>query len=283
MLEKSQTHSSQRKIGRFSAIAVSDGILHASYDPFRRIEREDSIRLAGRPDTGDGSVPIEVNAFVIDIDGKRALVDAGSGNTMGPTLGHLPDNLRTAGIDPATIDYVLLTHIHPDHANGLVDAGNGVVFPNATIFVSLVEAAFWIDSDSVASDPDMMQKNRTNARRIFAAYGERVQRVGDGEILPGVFAHLQPGHTPGHTGYLVQSGNESMLFWGDIVHVASIQLPRPDVTLIYDLDQDAAAASRKRVLDWVATDHIPVAGAHLDLPGFGYITRQGTGFGYEVY
>src|SRR5262245_1025838 len=118
-----------QKFGDIEASAVSDGVLHASYDPFRNIEREEAIRLVDRPDKGVGSVPIQVNAFVAKVGGKTIMIDTGTSNTMGPTLGHVGANLRAGGIDPAKVTHVLLTHIHPDHSNGLVDDKNQPVFP----------------------------------------------------------------------------------------------------------------------------------------------------------
>ncbi len=269
------------RFGDIEAAAVSDGVLHASYDPFRNVERADAVRLVGRPDTGPGSVPIEVRAFLVRFRGKLILVDAGSGNTMGPTLGKLADNLRAGGVDPAQITHVLLTHIHPDHANGLVDADDRPVYPSAEVIVHDDDARFWLDRDADARDTDFMRRNLSAARRVLEPYRARLRRVRDGEALPGISAHLQAGHSPGHTGWLIASGGETLLFWGDIVHVAAIQFPRPDATLMFDLDQSAAAASRARVFDWVASDRIRVAGAHLDGGGFGHVVPRGTGYAFE--
>jgi glyoxylase-like metal-dependent hydrolase (beta-lactamase superfamily II) len=270
------------KFGEIEAAAVSDGILHASYDPFRNIERAEAVRLVGREDKGAGSVPIQVSAFIVKFRGKTILVDAGSGNTMGPTLGLLADNLRAGGIDPKSVTHVLLTHIHPDHANGLVDDKDQPIYSNAEILVHEDDAVFWLDRETDARDIDFVKRNNSAARRVLGPYLKQLKRVKDGEALPGISVHLQTGHSPGHASWLVQSGRESLLFWGDIVHVGPIQFARPEATLMFDLDQDAAARSRKRVFDWVATDRIRVAGAHLELPGFGFVARRGTGFAFEA-
>jgi glyoxylase-like metal-dependent hydrolase (beta-lactamase superfamily II) len=269
------------KFGDIEAAAVSDGVLHASYDPFRNVDRAEAVRLVGREDKGAGSLPIQVSAFIVRFSGKLILVDAGSGNTMGPTLGKLTDNLRAGGIDPATVTHVLLTHIHPDHANGLVDENDRAIYPNAEILVHEDDARFWLDRDADARDLDFVRRNNSTARRVLAPYLKQLRRVKDGEALPGISAHLQTGHSPGHTAWLVQSGREALLFWGDIVHVGPIQFAHPEATLIFDLDQDAAAASRRRVFDWVATDRIRVAGAHLELPGFGHVAKRGAGYAFE--
>jgi len=270
------------KFGTMEAAAVSDGVLHASYDPFRNIERAEAIRLVGREDKGAGSVPIQVSAFLVRFDGKLILVDAGTGNTMGPTLGLLADNLRAGGIDPAKVTHVLLTHIHPDHANGLVDDKDQPIYPNAEVIVHDDDARFWVDRETDARDTDFIRRNNSHARRVLGPYMKRLRRVTNGDVLPGISVHLQTGHSPGHASFLFQAGRESLLFWGDIVHVGPIQFAHPGATLMFDLDQDAAAASRRRVFDWAATDRIRVAGAHLDLPGFGFLTRRGTGYAFEA-
>jgi len=271
-----------QKFGDIEAAAVSDGVLHASYDPFRGIERAEAIKLVGRPDTGVGSVPIQVSAFVVKVGGKIIMIDTGTSNTMGPTLGHVAANLRAGGIDPAKVTHVLLTHIHPDHSNGLVDDNNLPVFTNAEVLVHENDAKFWLDREPQASDGDFIARNVAAARRVLAPYLTRMRRVTGGEALSGVTAYPAHGHTPGHTTWLIQSGKDAVLFWGDTVHVGPIQFAHPNATLIYDLDQPAAAASRGRVFDWVSSDRIRVAGAHLELPGFGYVARKGAGFAFEA-
>jgi glyoxylase-like metal-dependent hydrolase (beta-lactamase superfamily II) len=101
-------------------------------------------------------------------------------------------------------------------------------------------------------------------------------------VLPGISAVLQAGHTPGHTGWLVQSNGERLLVWGDIVHLASVQVPRPDAALVFDVDPQAACATRRRVFERVAAERLCVAGAHLDFPGFGSLARDGAGYRYTT-
>jgi glyoxylase-like metal-dependent hydrolase (beta-lactamase superfamily II) len=114
-----------------------------------------------------------------------------------------------------------------------------------------------------------------------APYRARMRTVRDGEAVPGISALLLAGHTPGHTGWLIQSGKDSLLIWGDLVHLAAIQIARPDTGLVYDVDPQAACATRRRMFDRVAADKLVVAGAHLDFPGFGTIVRKGSGFAFE--
>jgi glyoxylase-like metal-dependent hydrolase (beta-lactamase superfamily II) len=269
-----------KKIGDIEVTAVSDGRLKTSIDVVLDLERAETERLVGGAHNAEQF--LAVNSFLIRLGGKNLLVDAGAGTSMQPTLGRLPENLRAMGVAPEAIDIVLLTHMHPDHSNGLVDAGGQAVFPNAEIVAHEEEARFWLDREEQPSDSERVKRNTTASRRVFSAYRDRLRRVRDGEALTGVAAFMQPGHTPGHTAWLVHSGGESVLFWGDIVHLAAIQIPHPDAGLVFDVDARMACRSRRRVLDWAAADKLRVAGAHLDFPGFGYVTRRGSGYGWEA-
>ena len=271
---------SSRKVGDIQVTTVSDGILNATLNNFVGVTPAEAERMSGLP--ADGPVPLAVNAFLLTFNGKRALIDAGSSSTMGPTLGKLPDNLRAIGVAPEAIDFVLLTHIHPDHSNGLVDEAGGANFPNADVIVNREDLRFWVEREPQASDNEFRQRNMAAARRAFAPYRERVRAVSGGEVLSGITGHPQPGHTPGHTGWLIASGGDALLVWGDIVHVTGVQFARPDAALTFDLDPEAARRSRTRVFDWVASDRIRVAGAHLDLPGFGHVARSGSGYRFEA-
>jgi glyoxylase-like metal-dependent hydrolase (beta-lactamase superfamily II) len=267
---------STKQVGEFTVTAVSDGVLYSNHDVILGVDKDDSARLTGVP--YGQPLPLDVNSFLIRHHGKLILSDAGSGHTMQPTLGKLPQNLRAIGVDPAAIDIIMLTHLHSDHSLGLVDTEGKAVFPNAELIMHEAEAAFWLDRTLQDSDPERVSKNSKAQRVVTVPYRDRIRRIKDGEVLPGITAMLRPGHTPGHTNWLMQSGGERILIWGDIVHLAAVQLARPEAKLIYDVDTDLAAATRLLVLDWVANERLVVAGAHLGFPGFGRVERSGERF-----
>ena len=269
-----------RKIGDIEVTALSDGVLAAPLDVVLDLDRAEAERLAGTKPGEPKS--IAVNAFLLELGGRWALVDTGSGNTMGPTLGKLPDSLRACGVAPEKIATIFLTHLHPDHSNGLVDDGGRAVYPNAELILHEREAQFWLDRDAATGASERIRRNIAKAAVTTAPYRDRMRTVRDGEVAPGVSAMLLAGHTPGHTGWLIASGRSSLLIWGDLVHLASIQVPRPDTGLVYDVDPQAACATRRRMFDRIAADRLAVAGAHLDFPGFGTIVREGTGFAFEA-
>jgi glyoxylase-like metal-dependent hydrolase (beta-lactamase superfamily II) len=269
-----------KQAGDFTVTAVSDGVLHSNHDVILGVDKDDSARLTGIP--YGQPLPLDVNSFLIRHNGKLILSDAGSGHTMQPTLGKLPQNLRAIGADPASIDIIMLTHLHSDHSLGLVDEQGRAVFAKAELMVHEVEAAFWLDRALQDNDPERITRNSKAQRAVTAPYRDRIRRIKDGEVLPGITAMLRPGHTPGHTNWLIQSGGEKILIWGDIVHLAAVQLARPQARLIYDVDSDQAAATRQRVLEWAANERLCVAGAHIGFPGFGTVKRTGDRFTIEA-
>lgn len=267
-----------RRIGDLDILCVSDGVLKSSVDFVLGLSREEAIRISGAEP--DGVLPIPVNCFVFRRDDALLLIDAGAGNTMQPTLGKLPENLRAAGVDPAAVTHVVVTHLHPDHANGLVDDAGAAVFPNARILVHETEHAFWMrenDGSEVESVLRMRKRNRIN----LAPYAQRVTTMRDGEALLGCAPILAPGHSPGHTCWRIETGAEPLMAWGDAVHFSTVQIGRPDIAVKYDLDPDRARESRLMLLARIAAERCAVAGAHVAAPGLGHITRQGEGYAFQ--
>ena len=214
------------EVGEFTVTAVSDGVLNSNHDGVLGIDKEDSARLTGVP--YGQPLPLDVNSFLIRHRGKLILSDAGRAGTqpMQTTLGELPDNLRAIGVDPAAIDIVALTHLHSDHSMGLVDEAGRKVFPNAELMLHEVEAAFWLDRTLQAGDSERIVRQLQEAARADRAVS-RPHPPHQGRR--GAARHHRdaaPGHTPGHTNWLIQSGGERLLIWGDIVHLASVQLAR---------------------------------------------------------
>jgi glyoxylase-like metal-dependent hydrolase (beta-lactamase superfamily II) len=269
-----------RRIGDLVVTALSDGTLERSLELLRGVtvgEAEQLLADAFRP-----GVLISVNAFVIRSAARTILVETGSGNYLGESAGHLLRNLAIAGIDPASIDTVLLTHMHPDHSAGLTDMTTGRPnYPNAELVVHENEPRHWTDDAAMARGTDRQKRLFfQQAREQMAPYVGRMRTFRQGEVAPGITAIPAHGHTPGHCGFLVSSGADQLLIWGDTVHIPEVQIPRPDVTIDFDTDSQSAAASRRRVLDMAASDHLLVTGMHLHFPGFGYIARRGTGFAF---
>ena len=265
-----------RRVGEMVVTALSDGYLNGSLAVLRNIGEEDAramLLAAFRP------VPrrTSVNCFLVRTAGRTVLIDTGCGATMQPTCGKLLDNLAAAGVEPGAIDTILLTHMHGDHSNGLVDAEDQPRFPNATVRMHAAEWAYWSD-DSHQAEVERSGNGLpyfAMAQRQIAPYLDRLETFESGEVAPGTTAVPLPGHTPGHTGYRIASGSDSVLVWGDITHVPEVQIPRPEVTVIYDVHPAEAEASRRRILEQTAAEHQLVAGMHIHFPGYAHVLRTG--------
>ena len=267
-----------RRVGDIVLTAINDGFLDATVDVLRNISEDEARRILA--DNFRPARRTAINAFLIYSAGRLALLDTGSGNYMQATTGKVLANIRAAGVDPASIDTVLLTHMHPDHAGGLTDMATGERnYPNAELVLHENEIAHWFD------DAKMAQGTEREKRLFFQAgreqvlpYKDRWRTFKEGEVFPGVTAIPRPGHTPGHTTYMLSSGNQRLLIWADTVHVPEVQTVRPEVCMDFDVDKEQAAASRRKVFDMVATERLLVAGMHLHFPAFAHLVRDGTGY-----
>ncbi|MGB6535033.1 MAG: MBL fold metallo-hydrolase [Xanthobacteraceae bacterium] len=266
------------RVGDVEVEGLSDGLLKTSLDFVLGMDRALAETLVGG--TENGSLSIPVNNFLIRRGGRTILIDAGAGNTMQPTLGKLPENLRAAGVEPSAVTHVVLTHLHPDHANGLVDDSGNPHYPNAEIVVHQIEAEFWLRSDA-AGDEARVKGNRARTAINLKPYLDRIRRVRDGEEFSGFTPVLAPGHTPGHTCWLLAAAGGGFMAFGDVVHFSAIQISHPESAVTYDLDKDLAVKSRRRILDMAASEHLAIAGAHVSAPGFGYVVRKGTSYAFE--
>ena len=205
--------------------------------------------------------------------------DVGTGGTAGPQTGQFLANMRAAGLDPAQIVAVVLTHLHGDHFGGLVDANGTPNFPNARVLVAQREWAFWTDAGEESRARDLLKPNFANARRRFAPYQAKLETFTPGtEILPGVTAQDTPGHSPGHVAFLLSDGGQQVMISGDAIHAPFFYWANPDWYISFDTDPAQAVATRKRLLDQLTADRVPVIVYHAGMPGVGRAERAGSGY-----
>lgn len=264
------------RVGDIVVSVVNDGIHLVSFDDLVTTDRA----ACERAHNGEFRVAppwLTINCFLVRSGGKLALVDAGfAGRTE--YVGKLLGNLKGVGVAPGDIDAIVMTHMHPDHEAGLTDDSGKPVFPKAELIVHEDEVAFWRDDGAMSRATTEGKGDFALARAALNSYKDRVRTVKAGEVLPGLSAYPTPGHTPGHTAWLVESGNDALLIWGDVIHFPGIQFAIPDASVAFDIDAAAAAQARRKVLSFAAGEKLRVAGIHLDFPAFGHVVPNGSGY-----
>jgi glyoxylase-like metal-dependent hydrolase (beta-lactamase superfamily II) len=260
-------------LGDFEVTALSDGTHVFPVDTvMTNITPQQALQDLADVDL---KLPVQgsINAFLINTGSKLILIDSGAGALYGPCCGKLMAHLRAAGYQPEQVDEVLITHLHKDHAGGILRDGQAA-FPNAVLRVSQAEADYWLTPANKAKAPDFLSTFFDAARAAVAPYqaaGHYQPYPAFGPLEPGIDAMPAPGHTPGHAAYLIKSKDQQLLVWGDIVHVSGIQFPHPAATVKYDSSEPNAQATRKRLLELASRQHLIVAAAHIAFPGFGHI------------
>jgi len=270
------------RLGDVTVTAVHDGVWNRPIDrsfvrnaPFAAVRR--AMADASLPSRDRLATPF--TPLVIETGMKRVLIDTGTGGQIAPTARAFDDNLAAAGVDPKTIDTVLISHFHPDHINGLKTKDNVRVFPNAEVKVPAAEWAYWMDEANLRAAPQRTRIHFLNARRIFSDLAQ-VTQVTEGEVAPGITAIAAPGHTPGHTVFAVASGREAMLVLSDTTNHPALFARHPDWQPVIDMDGPRAVAVRRKLLDRAAADRMLVQGYHFPFPACGSIVRDGKGYAF---
>ncbi|SJN54316.1 putative quorum-quenching lactonase YtnP [Vibrio ruber DSM 16370] len=268
------------KLGKLLVTAVSDGTVNVPFDKILTHTSKKSIHQALQSAYLQSPVETSINTFVIDDGKQQILVDAGAGDLFGDLGGHLLSNLAAAGYPAESIDAVLLTHIHADHSGGVSRNGH-LAFPNATVYVDQHDADFWLNEKNISHV-------EADQRHTFADTQKTVGPVKDAgklttfqapvALFPGIQAIPAPGHTPGSVIYKVSSAGKNLVLWGDIIHIKTIQLPSPSVAIHFDVNQQKAVETRKKVLQQVVKEGDLVAAAHISFPGFGHVVKAQRGY-----
>jgi glyoxylase-like metal-dependent hydrolase (beta-lactamase superfamily II) len=225
------------------------------------------------------------NPIVINTGSKLVLVDTGTGegafNQSKGKIGQLQTNLVAAGFDPKAFDAVIISHYHGDHINGLIKADNTVAFPNAEILVPAKEHGFWMDDGEMSrASKGRMETNFKNVRRVFNDDVKKRVRTyeWDKDVVAGVKAIGTPGHSTGHTSFVVSSGNGKVFVQSDMTHVPFLFVRNPGWHALYDQDPVAAEATRRKMLDMLAAERMMVQGFHFPFPSHGYIEKSGNSY-----
>jgi len=269
-------------LGDFEITALSDGTVDLPVD--KLLHGMAPAQLQQTLAKSYLKVPLEtsVNAYLVNTGTKLILIDTGAGKLFGPTLGFLVANLEASGYRPDQVDEIYITHMHPDHVGGLI-AGDKPAFPNAILRADQKDADYWLSAANLAQAPADSKgffQGAVASVNPYVAAGRFKPFSGSGELSPGISALATPGHTPGHTSYVVESQGRKLIVLGDLIHVGAVQFGKPTITIGFDSDAKSALAERLQVFNEAAKDGDLVAGAHLAFPGVGHVRNLPQGYAW---
>ncbi len=266
------------KVGDMVVTAISDGYFNMPLSMLQGAGPDDIAALLRQGYQDPENFRAAVNAYLVQSGGENWLIDAGTGGVFGPSLGDVAEVLAALGVMPGDVSKLIVTHMHGDHVGGAIKDG-AAMYPNAELVVTKADVDFWTSKDIQAQAPEQFRGGFDLAMGVIAAYQDRVRIVeGEADLAPGLVGRPMPGHTVGHQGVMLESGGDSLLIWGDVVHVAPVQMARPEVTIGFDTDQELAAKTRADAFASVVQSGQKIAGMHMPFPGVGFVEKAGDGF-----
>ena len=269
------------KLGDYQLTALYDGTWFVPIDDkfvhnASATQVNDALAAAFLPPS---VLPVSFTALLVNTGAKLVLIDTGTAGQVTDTAGVMLDNLKLAGVAPAQIDTILISHFHPDHIDGIKTKDGAKVFANAEILVPEPEWAFWMDDGNMGRFDGVVHKYFLNARRIFSDIAGEVRRFKPGaEVAPGIVSVEAYGHTPGHTAFAVHSGNQSLLVMSDTAREPWLFVRHPEWQPSSDMDGPLAAKARADMLARAAADRMLVEAYHFPFPACGHIVKSGAGF-----
>lgn len=272
-------------LGDAECTIVSDGQLPLG-DPtaaFLNITKDEIARELHDNFLPANNAVLEQNILVANFGDRVVLFDTGMGTDTlyGASTGKLMATLKQAGIDPAGVDAVVMSHAHIDHCGGLVSDNGSINFPNAQYFIGEPDFAYWTDDSKIPSDYPARPHFLTQARKNLLPVKDRIHFYKDNEeILPGITVLSAPGHTVSHSIFMINSGGKQFCYIGDLAHHPVLLLEHPRTHFAYDTDPAQSAESRVRMLTMLAANRTPLLAYHFAFPGIGHVVKAGDGFQY---
>jgi glyoxylase-like metal-dependent hydrolase (beta-lactamase superfamily II) len=272
------------KVGSVEVTALYDGVWKKPHDPafIKNASVDETKAVLAKAGMTTEYMPIPLTVIVLKIGDKLIMVDSGSGvGQWQPTAVDLPGNMKAADIDPGKIGTILISHFHPDHIFGLMEKGtNAPVYPNAELVVNATEYKWWTESGRVEKLPEARKALGNRIQSVFPTWKNFKLVEGEKEVVPGIRLVNAPGHTPGHSAFLVASGNQELMISNDTAYVPALLGPHPEWQGAYDQDGPMAVETRRKLIDRVIADKIAICGAHFPFPGAGSFAKDGTGYAF---
>jgi glyoxylase-like metal-dependent hydrolase (beta-lactamase superfamily II) len=275
------------KVGTIECTSINDGARSFPLPDkwVSNVSKDAALAAAEAAYMPKGMVTVPFNPQLINTGGKLVLIDSGNGiSTFEPTKGQVGrtlQNLAAAGVDPKSIDIVIMSHLHPDHTNGIRAADGSMAFPNAQIMVPAKDWEFWTSDENAAKaqSSEITKGYFANVKKIYAGIESKVTKFDwDKEVAPGITSIAAPGHTPGHTAFAVASGGSKVLIQSDVTNIPEFFLRNPDWHVAYDFDPELAQKTRHKFYDMASAEKAPVVGFHFPFPAVGHVEKDGNGY-----
>jgi glyoxylase-like metal-dependent hydrolase (beta-lactamase superfamily II) len=280
-------------VGDAEVTALYDGVWEKAHDPgfFSNATVSETKRALVAAGAATDYVTIPITTFVVRMNGKTVLCDAGGGDQVQAfdpasifVSGKMLANMKAAGIEPGDIETILISHFHPDHIYGLLGKeSNAPLFPDAEIIVAAAEYKWWTDSSLTSRLPPGRQSLARRIQDVIPRWKNVLPIEGEDEVVPGIRFVSVPGHTPGHTAFHLSSGRDQLMISNDTAYVPALCARHPGWHGVFDQDGPLAETSRRRLLDRVVADNMLICGSHFPWPGLGRIARDGTGYAVETF
>ena len=270
------------RVGSVEVTALYDGVWKKPHDAafIKNASIEETKTALAAAGMTTEYMPIPLTVVVLKVGDRLIMVDAGSGvGQWQPTAVSLPANMQAAGIDASKIGTILISHFHPDHIFGLLEKGsNAPIYPNAELIVNATEYKWWTEPGRVEKLPEARKALGSRIQAAFPAWKNFRLVEGEKEVAPGTVLLEAPGHTPGHSAFLVTSGGAQLMISNDAAYVPALLAPHPEWQGAYDQDGPLAVTTRRKLIDRVIADKIAICGAHFPFPGAGTFAKDGAGY-----
>ena len=271
------------KVGDFEVTAFNDGVVKVPKlealvvnKPLEEIQKAVEAAFIPKDD-----MRIPFNPLLVNTGKNLVLFDTGFGDSGAPTQGALLANLAAAGVDPKSIDTIIISHFHADHISGIRAKGGAANFPNAEIMVPAGEWIYWNDAGEGSRAPDVWKGAFANVKRVFDPIAKDVKRFEFGrELVPGITSVDARGHSPGHAAFVIASGNAKLMYIADVTNHPALFARNPEFRLWADMIPDQALETRRKLFDMLAAERMAMAGYHYPFPAVGYIAKAGGGYDF---